>query len=321
MTPATLPTFEQIEGVFHDGLGTFAELRLANELVAAAQIPQKAHDERTAIAKMNSAISRLPPNHPARSTFTEEMLHVGQAAELAAGIILQQVPHVDLERVDNVAKHFSGARAGDVHLVFRDRRPESISVKTDKSDKVAIADGQTPDIFGKWASRFFSLSEPEFSVILQELGFESLDELKSYYLNVAEFAVEVIIRKLHLINCTKTDLSHARMTEIEPARDLFAQLLRFKKGSDGSRVVILDRRSGQVKWETLLDTIDLGSLTVDDVSFRPSRPQGGRRVGSEFGVKVSGKAVATFQVKHKRGKNRETARKYEFGDITTRLMI
>jgi len=70
-----------------------------------------------------------------------------------------------------------------------------------------------------------------------------------------------------------------------------------------------------------LDTVDIDSLTSSEVSFRPSRPKFGRRVGSEFAVKVDGRAVVTFQVKHQRGAVHGTAREQEFRDITTRLTL
>jgi hypothetical protein len=83
---------------------------------------------------------------------------------------------------------------------------------------------------------------------------------------------------------------------------LFRQLLVYKKGNDGSHVLIFHRSTGEVKWETLLDAVDIDTLTPDQVSLRPSRPRAGRRIGSEFGIKVDGRAVVTFQVKHRRGR-------------------
>src|SRR5215475_102224 len=44
--------FEITEGVFHDGLGTFAELSLANRLIAIARISQQPFDLSRSEAKM-----------------------------------------------------------------------------------------------------------------------------------------------------------------------------------------------------------------------------------------------------------------------------
>jgi hypothetical protein len=122
-----------------------------------------------------------------------------------------------------------------------------------------------------------------------------------------------------LFHCSKTDLTRARCNDLDAAKYLLKQLLSYKKGSDGSNVVILDRARGEVAGEALLDLVDVDALSLDEISFRPSIPRG-NRIGSEFGVKVSGKAVVTFQVKHKRGAAHGTDRQYEFSDITTRLM-
>ena len=86
-------------------------------------------------------------------------------------------------------------------------------------------------------------------------------------------------------------------------------------------MIIFDRKTGEVKWESRLDAVDVDALTSERISFRPSRPRGGKRSGSEFGIKIDGKPVVTFQIKHKRGTARTTTRREEFSDITTRLII
>ncbi len=63
--------FEIIEGIFHDGLGTFAELTLANKLIELARIKQPPFDTARSEAKMRAAIERLPAAHPARNKFAQ----------------------------------------------------------------------------------------------------------------------------------------------------------------------------------------------------------------------------------------------------------
>ena len=75
-------------------------------------------------------------------------------------------------------------------------------------------------------------------------------------------------------------------SDLEAGKYLFRQLLQFKQGSDGSQVIIFDRTTGEVKWESLLDAVDIDNLTNDRISFRPSRPKAGRAIGSEFGIKI-----------------------------------
>src|SRR5437870_2555010 len=97
------------------------------------------------------------------------------------------------------------------------------------------------------------------------------------------------------------------MGNLGAAKYLLTQLLRYKKGNDSSHVIIFDRRTAEVKWESLLDSIDIDGLSLERISILPSRPREGRSMSSTFGIKVDGKTVVTFQVKHKRGALRETS--------------
>jgi len=313
--------FEVIEGVFHDGLGTFAELRLANKLIALSQNGQPLFNLSRSEAKMREAINRLPEAHPSRAAFNRERENIVAAADRGARILLDRATPASLVRVHHTAKEFAGARAADLKLEFDDGTVWPVSVKTEKSNKVAVAEGQTPEIGAKWAERYFRVSQAELEAMMRELGFASMAELKSNYRNVAKLVAQVLIRKLSLVDCEPADFSRARVTDLDAAKFLFRQLLKFKHGNDGSTVIIFDRTTGEMKWESRLDAIDIDRLTAERISFRPSRPRGGQPIASEFGIKVDGQVVVTFQIKHKRGMARGTARQFEFSDITTRLMI
>lgn len=321
MTFLSKTEFEIIEGIFHDGLGTYAELQLANLLIKLSRSRQQPFDLSRSQSKMQEALKRLPPAHPSKSTFEKEISNITKAAETGAEEITSRFSPATLTAVKHVARDFVGAKAADLLLEFSDHPLLPISVKTDKSGKVAIAEGQTPDIGPKWAFRFFRVSTQELDAMIREIGFSTMTELKLHYLNVAQIVARVLIRKLGLVDYNLDDFSRARVTNLDAAKYLFHQLLRFKQGSDGSQVIVFDRSTAEVKWESLLDAVDIDSLTTDRISLRPSRPRKSRPVGSEFGVKIDGKAVATFQVKHKRGAARETARRNEFSDITTRLVV
>ena len=320
MSSLSKTEFEIIEGKFHDGLGTYAELSLANALIAQAKISQPSFDLSRSKSKMFGAITSLPESHPSQAIFQKEIANIEKGSQQGATEILAKVTE-SLQKVRHVASDFAGAKAGDLLLEFATHPPLPLSVKTDKSGKVAIAEGQTPDIRVKWAERYFDVSEAEFSAIISELGFNSVTEVKSHYLNVSQLIAQILIRKLELSNCQPNDFSQAKVGNIAAAKNLFRQLLRYKIGNDSSHVIIFDRSTGQVKWESLLDSIEIDSLTSERISFRPSRPRKGRPIGSEFGIKIDGKAVVTFQIKHKRGAARETSRREEFSDITTRLML
>ena len=313
--------FDVIEGVFHDGLGTYAEVTLANELISLSHIKQPPFDVSHSKAKMLDAINRLPAWHPSRAIFQREIANIEAAVKRGAAELLKQAGSARLTRVLHTPREYAGARAGDLRLEFSGRADLPVSVKTDKSRKVAVAEGQTPHIDEKWAGRYFRVSADELNKMIADLGFSSMGELKSNYLNVAKLVADVLIRKLGLVNCHPTDFSRARVTDLGALKYLLHQLVLFKSGKDKSRVIIFDRKTGQVKWESLLDEADIDGLTVDRVSFLPSRPRGGHPIASEFGVKIDGRTIVSFQIKHKRGSARDTIHRYEFSDITTRLRI
>ena len=313
--------FDVIEGIFHDGLGTYAELVLANELIAFARLAQPPFDTASSKARMLEAIERLPASHESRAVFQQEIANIESAARRGAVELMNQVKPAALARVRHIARDYANAKAGDILLEFKERPDLPVSVKTDKSGKVAVAEGQTPDIAAKWADRYFKVSAAELNRMIAELGFSSMAELKSHYLNVARLVAHVLIHKLELKDCSPADFSRARATNLDAVKYLFHQLLLFKKGSDRSRVIIFDRSDGRVKWESLLDAVNVDGLTAGRISFLPSRPGGGRDIATEFGIKVDGRTIVSFQVKHKRGRARGTNRQYEFSDITTRLRI
>lgn len=319
-SPLPPKEFAVIEGHFHDGLGTYAELVLANALIAEAKLAQKLFSTTVSQNKMTAAIASLPAAHPSRAVFQTEIANIEKAAPLGASALLQQAAGT-LSRVRHSAREFADAKAGDLQLEFTDRAPLPVSVKTDKSNRVAVAEGQTPDIAHKWAERYFRVTEAELTAILAELGFSSLAEAKSHYLNIAQFVAQVLIRKLELKNCEPNDFRRAEVGNLEAAKYLLRQLRHYKHGNDNSRVIIFDRTTGEVKWDSLLDGIDIEALTAERLSFLPARPRNGHIVVSEFGLKVDGQTIVSFQIKHKRGKARGTAQQYEFSDITTRLRL
>ena len=313
--------FDVIEGHFHDGLGTYAEVMLANELIALAKIKQPPFDVTRSKSKMLDAINRLPASHRSRAIFQREIANIEAGVKLGAAALLKQAGGAGLIGIRHTAREYADAKAADLRLEFSDRAELPVSIKTDKSNKVAVAEGQTPHIEEKWAGRYFRVSPAELNKMIGELGFSTMNELKSNYLNVARLVADVLIERLGLVDCKPTDFSKARVINLDALKFLLHQLIFFKSGKDRSRVIIFDRSTGEVRWESLLDEIDIEHLTADRVSFLPSRPRGGHPIASEFGIKIDAKTVVSFQVKHKRGSSRGTIHQYEFSDITTRLRL
>lgn len=313
--------FAVIEGHFHDGLGTYAEVMLGNELISLTHIKQQPFDVTRSRLKMLEAIDRLPAGHRSRGIFQREIANIEAGAKLGAIELLKQTGGAPLTGVRHTALEYADANAADLRLEFAGRTDLPVSVKTDKSKKVAVSEGQTPLIEEKWAARYFRVSQRELNGMIADLGFQSIGDMKSNYLNVARLVAEVLIRKLGLVECEPTDFSRARVTDLGALKFLLHQLVLFKSGKDRSRVIIFDRSTGELKWESLLDEVDIDRLTAERVSFLPSRPRAGHAIASEFGVKIDGRTVVSFQIKHKRGAARSTIHHYEFSDITTRLRI
>ncbi|MBI3654390.1 MAG: hypothetical protein HY231_25460 [Acidobacteria bacterium] len=313
--------FDIIEGRFHDGLGTFAEINLANEIIKAANLSQPLFDASRAESKMREALESLPLAHASRAIFQQEIATITAATQSGARALLQRTKPAVLLRVRHTPSDYADAKAADLRLQFADDNDLPISVKTDKSNKVAVAEGQTPHLYEKWAARYFRVSTEEWQRIIADLGFASQAEWKWHYLNAARLVAEVLIRKLKLKDYALDDFSKAKVTDLEALKYLLRQLKFYKSGNDRSCVIIFDRSTGAVKWESRLDEIDIESVTVDRVSFLPARPRNAHPIATEFGVKIDLHTVVSFQVKHKRGRARLSAQQFEFSDITTRLRI
>jgi beta-lactamase class A len=312
--------FDAIEGSFHDALGTYAELLLANQLIEQAKLTQPRFATARTEAKLQAALAQLPGTDERRALLQREIEFIRSAAQQGAQQLLAQSGRA-LAAVRHTAREFANAHAGDVRLEFTDGTAQPVSVKTDKSNKVAVAEGQTPDLFNKWLARYFNVSRGEYDGLIRELGFADEAELKTNYRNVARLVAEVLIRKLALADCAINDFRRARVTNLAAAQHLFKQLRHYKHGNDDSRVIIFDRADGEVKWGSRLDALDITALTAERISFLPARPRNGQATVAEFGIKLDGQTVVTFQIKHRRGKAKGTARQYEFSDITTRLSL
>lgn len=312
--------FDAIEGHFHDALGTYAELLLANQLIEQAKLTQSPFAVARTETKLQMALAQLPSADARRAALQREVEFIRSAAQLGARQLLADSGRT-LAAVRHTARAFANAHAGDVRLEFTDGSALPVSVKTDKSNKVAVAEGQTPDLFNKWLARYFNVARAEYDELIRELGFADEAELKSNYRNVARLIAEVLIRKLALTDCAINDFRRARVTNLAAAQYLFNQLRHYKHGNDDSRVIIFDRADGEVKWDSRLDALDVHTLTAERISFLPARPRNGATTATEFGVKIDRQTVVTFQIKHRRGKAKGTARQYEFSDITTRLSL
>ena len=110
--------FDIIEGVFHDGLGTFAEIALANELIAQAHLTQAPFDASASRAKMRAAINRLPEGHRHRALFQQEITNIEAATRRGAAELLKLAAPAKLVGVRHTPREYTDAHAGDLRLEF-----------------------------------------------------------------------------------------------------------------------------------------------------------------------------------------------------------
>jgi len=127
--------FVIIEGIFHDGLGTFAELKLANALIELSGITQPPFDLKISEAKMREAIERLPTAHPARKKFESEKASIAAAAQRGAAALINRFGTASPARIHHTAREFSAAKAADLVIEFGSGERWPISVKMEKSNK------------------------------------------------------------------------------------------------------------------------------------------------------------------------------------------
>src|SRR2546423_8839530 len=108
--------FDTIEGAFHDGLGTFAEIALANELIAQAHLSQPPFDAAPSRAKMRDAIRRLPESDAHRTVFQQEISHIETATRRGAAELLGLAAPARLVGVRHTPRDYADAHAGDLRL-------------------------------------------------------------------------------------------------------------------------------------------------------------------------------------------------------------
>ena len=81
-------SFEQIEGWFHDGLGTHNELCVANTLIVALRLDQPVYDLSATNGKMGRALDALRGDSR-RATLALEISRIERAASEVASLILE----------------------------------------------------------------------------------------------------------------------------------------------------------------------------------------------------------------------------------------
>lgn len=315
-----MASFEQIEGWFHDGLGTHNELCVANALIASLRLNQPSFDLRATNEKMRRALDALRSD-PRRATLATEITQIEAASAEVAARISEYLGGRRAMSVSHTPQSFRQGHAADLVVATAGGEDVHFSLKIDKSGRAALAEiGQTPDIY-KLFSILFRMTPPDVDGLVWELfGKQRVREVFDRSDNVARILQVALIRVLGLrtgeYEAQPNDLASARPTNLHAVQHLFRMIKRYKSGSDDAIVIVVDRRTGVVSSEFLIDEIDPDQLRLEDIGFTACRPRPGRyRWGTEPCVKYRGRAVFSMQVKHRRGR----ASGPEFSDITTRV--
>lgn len=302
--------YERIEGSFHDALGTLAELLLINELVTLCRLPER-HDETPMRDRIDGALARLGSD-PRRRMLQREVLNIEQAVREAAQGLLRSRPDLHPSEVGHTAREYAGGAASDVVVQWVDGEVTRVSVKTDKSGRVALAGvGQTS--VENWAKALYGFDAVALDALSRSRTGTSLEDAKHDYQDVAHLAQHVVIEALGVESVVINDWSAARATNGAAVRQLLSAVRRYLSGSDDAVTLILDRQTGRASSATVMDELEIRGLDPARLSFTPCRPK--YRFGTTLGIKLDGKKLFDHQVKRQRGARPSD----RFRDVTTRV--
>lgn len=302
--------YERIEGSFHDALGTLAELMLINDLKGRAGLPG-GHDEEPMRSRIADALARLGDD-PRRAMLEGEVRNIERAVGDAAGALLSSRPAGRIQSVNHTARDYAGGAASDVVIRWDDDEDTRVSVKTDKSGRVALAGvGQTS--VENWAHAFYGIDAVALDALARSRTGMSLAVAKNDYQDVAHLAQHVIIEALSVESVVINDWSAARATDGDAVVRLLSAVRRHLSGADDAVTLILDRRTGRASSATVIDGLEIRGLDPARLSFTPCRPK--YRYGTTVGIKLDGRKLFDHQVKRQRGANPSE----RFRDVTTRV--
>lgn len=313
--------YEKIEGIFHDWLGTYFELLVYDRVVEFYNLEQNFSDQNEIIEKLQLGIDLYTTffkNNEYHKNYTQEKANIEVGARRTLKKIANLIGKEWVINVRSSSQDFREWNARDIVITLESWEEINFSLKTDKSWKVAISEGQTPLIQEKVYNRYFNLTDQEFNNLIQRLFWsQNIEEIKQDYQNIALLTQSVIIQQLGLKHADINNMGNGQITNRDNFLNLLKQLKFYERSADGSIIIGVDRLTGKLLPNTILDEIDLNNLNLDDFSFLPARSRKQNWYGTEPGVKFRNKTFVSFQVKHQRW-NRSSQR---FWDITTRLKI
>jgi len=309
--------FEKVEGIYHDGIGTYFEELIFNEI--ASKIGQEKTNLDTSEFKIKRAIKLFTllelESYHNNVDYKNELSNIINASKK----IWEVIPHFsEIDYIEHTPQDFRRGLARDLKIVLYNGEKINLSLKTDKSGRVALAEiGQTPRVENLF-SILFNLSYDSYNRLLNELfGTQDFNIIRKDFQNICLLTQTVLIKQLGLVNARINNFSKAKITNLDNLIHLIHNLKKFKDGRDNCIVIIADRKSGELVSETILDEISLKNIELRDFKTTPCIPKASSKYkySTTYGIKYKVKTFVTFQVKHKRG----SYASLEFGDITTRL--
>ena len=315
--------YEKLEGKFHDALGTFFEVVLHTALINEFSLDQETLSVDRYELSMAECIESLKAEGDDRAAMLrEEQVRVAGCGPRAVQELMSRPELLGqtVVAVEHTASDYVDGKACDIQIELAGGRKAPVSLKTDKSGKVALADiGQTG--LEKACLAFYGADESDLRRLAEAELQSSLEEVKTSYYNASDLFRRVMIETLEIEAVDVNDFSVARATNTAAVRHLLGTVKGALHGSDESTLLIVDRSTGLLSAATCMDTIDPKCVSADDISFTPGSPKEGKPVGTTIGIKLrgpdGGKSMTLFdhQVKHQRGRNPSDA----FRDVTTRV--
>ena len=256
--------YEKIEWIFHDWLWTYFELLLIKNISEFYNIFQDASLTES-LEKMNIATDlykKFFEKNEYNIDFDWEKKNIENWAKNSLKIIQDIVWERKIIKVLHSAWDFRVWNARDIILILETNEEINFSLKTDKSWKMAISEWQTPKIFEKVYNRYFQLSLKDYENLKQEL-FHTRDEKNIFedFQNIALLTQKVIIKQFSLINVEINNFKNAKITNLENFKFFLLQLKKFKNGKDNAFVLLVNRTTGNVGFESILDSLDLNNIS------------------------------------------------------------
>lgn len=308
--------YEKIEWIFHDWLWTYFELLLFDKISNFYWLNLPCSDKEVTLDKMENWIllyEKFFPNNDYDIDFRNEIKNIKNWAQNSLIEIKNKVWNYKIIKLTHSAQDYSIGNARDIYITLQSGEDLNFSLKTDKSWKVAISDGQTPKIFEKVYNRYFDLSAEDYESLKLEY-FETADEKIIFedFQNVALLTQIVLLKQFNLEGAEINNFKAAKIKNSRVLEYFIDQLKIHKNWKDNASVLFVDRLSWEVGFESILDNIF--DINVEDFSFTPTIPRN-YKYATEPWIKYKWKTFVSFQTKHKRGKNPSN----KFQDITIRL--